>query len=184
MAIHAPTRKLRGVLKHINPKLKFDRNPFDSSTIGKLKAEVAYVAGKNGRAKYLYTTDASGRVRTVTAAPLKLKPAGQPRVPHFRNPPDRVPGQDEAGHLIADLFQGSGGRENILAQLKDVNQKTFKDMESRWAGDIRGGKHVSVHLDVDYDPGSGRPTGFRITETIADPRTGEVRKRPLPYIPN
>ncbi len=174
MAIKRPTKQLRGLLKHINPKLKFVRDPFDSSTITKLKAEVAYVAGKKGtKGKYLYTTDSKGRIKTAAGF---LTPKSKPRVSHHGNPTGKLPG-DEAGHLIADVFDGSGGRENIVAQLKDVNQKQFKAMEKSWSDALGNGSTVRVQIDVDYGSG-GRPTGFTVTQWV------DGVKRVLPYIPN
>jgi hypothetical protein len=167
MAIKVPSTRLRGVLKHINPKLKFDPKPFDRSTVGKLKADVAYVSAKRGsKANYLYTTDSAGRIKSVTADPLVLKPKGQKRGSYtYKNPAGKT-GLDDSGHLIGDRFDGAGGRENIVAQLSATNQGAWKQMEERWARALEANPgSVSVEVEVIYGPG-GRPVGFNVAEWI------------------
>ncbi len=169
MAVKVPTRKLRGVLKHINPKLRFDPKPFDRSTVGKLKADVAYVSAKRGsKANYLYTTDSAGRIKSVTADPLVLKPKGQKRGGYtYRNPAGKT-GLDDSGHLIGDRFDGAGGRENIVAQLSTTNQGAWKQMEQLWDDALRAKPgSVSIEIEIDYGPG-GRPIGFLVSEWIGN----------------
>lgn len=168
MAVKAPTKKLRGVLKHINPKLKFDRKPFDKNTLGKFKADIAYVSSRGrSRARYLYTTDSQGRIKTVIADPLILKKSGRARSSYTYQNPTGKTAADDSGHLIADRFDGAGSRENIVSQLSSTNQGAWKNMEQRWADALNATppKSVSVEIQVQYGSG-GRPTGFRVIEWI------------------
>ncbi len=168
MPVKNPSEKLRGRLAKINPRLKFDPKPFDQKTIGGLKADIAYVSSKKGsKAEYLYTTDSEGRIKSVHAERLVLKPEGTPRGSYtYRNPRDKRAG-DDSGHLIADRFEASGGRDNIVAQLSSLNQGAWKAMEDRWAREISSGKQVSVALDVAYGE-TGRPIRFDVTEYVTD----------------
>ncbi|MDO5287702.1 MAG: DNA/RNA non-specific endonuclease [Actinomycetia bacterium] len=168
MAVKAPSTKLKGILSHINPKLKFDTRPFDRTTIGKLKANATYVSSRRGSAaQYIYTTDAAGRIKTVTADPLVLKASGRARGSYtYRNPAGKQAG-DDSGHLIADRFDGAGSRENIVAQLSSTNQGAWKDMEKQWADALSASppKTVKVEINVQYGAG-GRPIGFDVKEWI------------------
>lgn len=173
MAVKAPTKKLRGVLKHINPKLKFDRKPFDKNTLGKFKADIAYVSSRGrSRARYLYTTDSQGRIKTVIADPLILKKSGRARSSYTYQNPTGKTAVDDSGHLIADRFDGAGSRENIVSQLSSTNQGAWKNMEQRWADALNATppKSVKVNIEIQYGTG-GRPTGFLVTEWIDGTRS-------------
>ncbi len=104
---------LHGRFKKIADKLKvtkYDAAPRVRGSETGLGPNAHYSAGKSGPGKprYEYVTDDQGRIRAAYAQELKLKPEGQPRGWHNSNTPGKLP-TDDAGHLFADLFDGSGG---------------------------------------------------------------------------
>lgn len=56
-----------------------------------------------------------------------------PRLPHSRNTPGKIKGQDHAGHLAADRFGGSPKIDNLVSQLSDVNFRQYRKIENEWA---------------------------------------------------
>ena len=161
-----PAHLPKGIMDQVAKHLKWVDEPFDSKTLGKLKADVAYTTGKRGkRTSYAYTTDASGRIKTAHAYPLRLD--GTKRASHSRNPADKVPGQDHAGHLLGDVFGGSQKLDNIVAQTSDVNLKEFGKAERRWRDMLEKNPNADLNVDIDVTYGSnGRPIKFEINETI------------------
>lgn len=169
MATKVPTAKLRGPFRKLVDKLKvveFDKAKFNSSTLGGLEPNMYYRAGKNvpGKPRYEYVTDSKGRITGAYTDDLKLKPQGQKRGSHNSKSKGKLDG-DDAGHLFADQFDGSGGLDNIVSQARDLNQGAWKDMEESWADAIRSGKKVEVFTEVKYGDGA-RPTGFTVKTVI------------------
>lgn len=160
---------LRGRFKKIADKLKvteYGKVPRTRKTSTGLKPNAKYSAGKSGSGKprYKYVTDDQGRIRAAHAQELKLKPDGQPRGWHNSNTPGKLP-TDDAGHLFADLFDGSGGLGNLASQARELNQGAWKEMEKGWADALRDGKKVEVLIEVDYGNGV-RPSGFNVSTVI------------------
>ena len=169
MATKVPTAKLRGPFKALVEKLKvveFDAAKFNKNTVGGLEPNMYYKAGKNkpGKPKYEYVTDDKGRIKAAYAENLHLKPEGQKRGPHNSKSPGKRPG-DDAGHMFADQFDGSGGLDNIVSQARELNQGAWRDMETDWADALREGKQVEVFIDIDYGDGA-RPTGFTVHSVV------------------
>lgn len=149
--------------------------PRPTKTSTALKPDVVYTAGKGAKnrqgkkIRYVYTTDSKGRLASAHARPLELPPMNQ-RGSHNPNTPGKMPG-DHAGHLIADMFGGSGKLDNLVSQLSQVNLSKMKRIESDWLD--RLGKNPAEVFDVDIDViygAGGRPTGFNVTEILENGR--------------
>ena len=82
------------------------------------------------------------------------------RLTHNANTPDKVKGQDHAGHLIGDRFGGSPNLDNLVSQHKDVNLSAYKVLENKWAEAIKSGKNVKIQMQIEYAAGTRRPTRF------------------------
>ena len=83
---------------------------------------------------------------------------------------EKISGEDHAGHLIADIFGGSGSLGNIVSMAKDVNLKHFARLEKRWYDALESGKAVDVKIKVNYKGGSKRPDSFDVEYKIEGSR--------------
>ncbi len=168
-----------------NHRLKYVDVPLHRPGGGrtKLKPDVVYTSGKpgartpSGPVKYVYTTDSRGRLASAHARPLQL-PEKMKRGSHYRNTPGKQQG-DHAGHLIADLFGGSGKLDNVVSQLSDVNLRKMAELERGWAKRLAHGESFDLDITVHYSADGTRPVGFDIVETLTD-----GRRRRHPYMTN
>lgn len=132
---------------------------------GGLKPNKVYTSGKpNSPVRYAYQTDGLGRLKSAHARPLQIPP-GNTRGPHNPNTPGKLPG-DHAGHLIADMFGGSGGLDNLVSQASDINLSKMRKLENQWAKRIRAGEDINVDIRVIYDGTGRRPVGFNVYEIV------------------
>ena len=82
------------------------------------------------------------------------------RLTHNANTPDKVKGQDHAGHLIGDRFGDSPKLDNLVSQHERVNLSEYKRMENTWENAIKSGKRVKIQMSIEYATGTSRPTRF------------------------
>ncbi|MCG3364814.1 two-partner secretion domain-containing protein [Neisseria meningitidis] len=122
---------------------------------GKLLPNIRYKAGEFD---YLYETDTLGRIKSFETDNLQL--TQRDRLKHNSKTPDKVKGQDHAGHLIGDRFGGSPNLDNLVSQHKDVNLSAYKVLENKWAEAIKSGKNVKIQMQIEYAAGTRRPTRF------------------------
>ena len=104
-------------------------------------------------------TDDLGRIKSFNTDNLQLTSREQ-RLTHNANTPDKVKGQDHAGHLIGDRFGGSPKLENLVSQHERVNLSEYKRMENTWENAIKSGKRVKIQMSIEYAMGTSRPTRF------------------------
>ncbi len=133
---------------------------------GSLKPNVRYQAGEF---EYIYTTDANGHISSFHADELHLTERAD-RLRHDADTPGKQDG-DHAGHLAGDRFGGSEKLDNIVSQLRNVNLSQYKKLENLWARSLDpyqtgGPKDVSVDVQINTDPATGRPTSFVVRYTI------------------
>ena len=84
---------------------------------------------------------------------------------------------DDGGHLIANRFGGSGGKENLDAQNSNLNRGGYKAMENQWAQDMENGNQIYAHVETYKSDGSDRPDaymGYYIEEDPNGNRWGET----------
>ncbi|WP_205838754.1 DNA/RNA non-specific endonuclease, partial [Neisseria meningitidis] len=122
---------------------------------GKLLPNIRYKAGEFD---YLYETDTLGRIKSFETDNLQL--TQRDRLKHNSKTPDKVKGQDHAGHLIGDRFGGSPNLDNLVSQHKDVNLSAYKVLENKWAEAIKSGKNVKIQMQIEYAAGTRHPTRF------------------------
>ncbi len=102
-------------------------------TIGPLPPNSVFKTGKFG---YIAKSDKFGRLSEV-AGELKLDLGSRGK--HNPNSPGKVKGEDHAGHIIADMFGGSGDLDNIVSQAQKVNQSLYKKLENTWKKALQNG---------------------------------------------
>ncbi|WP_048800118.1 DNA/RNA non-specific endonuclease, partial [Streptococcus constellatus] len=76
---------------------------------------------------------------------------------------------DDGGHLIASMFNGSGDIDNLVAMHKEVNRNggEWYSMEQEWKKAIENGKSVTdVKLEPVYSGNSLRPDSFIVKYRI------------------
>ena len=118
---------------------------------------------------YKYTTDSLGRITSAQADELALGMAernlySQRTVGGI----DRL-ADDDGGHLIASMFNGSGDIDNLVAMHKEVNRNggEWYSMEQEWKKAIENGKSVTdVKLEPVYSGNSLRPDSFIVKYRI------------------
>ena len=137
---------------------------FTNGRKNKLKPNIKY---KTGEYDYLYETDKLGRISKFETENLQLTKRDQ-RLPHSKNTPGKVKGQDHAGHLVGDRFGGSPKIDNLVSQLSDVNLKQYKKIEDEWAAALKEvpPKKVTVDVDIIYSENNMRPEKFKVRYTI------------------
>lgn len=84
---------------------------------------------------------------------------------------DNPYGKDDGGHLIAALFGGYFGKENLSAQDSNLNRGDYKKMEMEWAQRLNDGYKVFVNIET---LGADRPSaymGYAIFEAPDGTRT-------------
>ncbi|WP_229596563.1 DNA/RNA non-specific endonuclease [Rossellomorea vietnamensis] len=90
---------------------------FTNGRKNSLRPNIRY---RTGEYEYLYETDHMGRISKFETENLQLTKREE-RLPHSKNTPGKVKGQDHAGHLAGDRFGGSPKLDNLVSQLSDVN---------------------------------------------------------------
>ena len=82
--------------------------------------------------------------------------------------------EDDGGHLIASIFKGSGGFDNLVAMDGNLNKGEWKKLKNMWANALKGKdgkkkinpKPVKPDIEVVYKGDSQRPVKFNIVYQI------------------
>lgn len=114
-----------------------------------------------------YKTDSLGRIVSCDGNATST-PDGErdEKAQKMAGGEDRRPG-DQGGHIMARIFGGAKGIENMLAMRGTaINQSVYKRMENVIGKALEDGKEVHVHVDVEYEGDSQRPSKITVTYTI------------------
>lgn len=65
---------------------------------------------------------------------------------------------DDGGHIIARILGGSEGEENLVPMRRTINRGDYKKMENEIAKNLQEGKNVDLHIDLEYEEDSKRPS--------------------------
>ncbi|WP_181025645.1 DNA/RNA non-specific endonuclease [Rathayibacter rathayi] len=131
-------------------------------------------------------TNADGLIERVIVETLQLKPTGRPRFKHDPNTPGKLP-TDDAGHLIADVFDGSPELDNLVSQAKVLNRgagSKWRAMERAWEdalSDVPPRAVTDIEIKVLYD-GDKRPISLDVTYKIDGEPDGDNFPNPVPNI--
>ncbi|MGK8688756.1 DNA/RNA non-specific endonuclease [Bacillus cereus] len=122
---------------------------------------------------HTYKTDSERRITSVEGelkiGDAKRNPYAQRKVgqngPNGRN--DRLK-DDDGGHLIASMFEGSGDIDNLVAMNSQINRSGGKwySLEQKWSQALADGKTVKVKIEPIYLDDSIRPSQFKIAYEI------------------
>lgn len=121
-----------------------------------------------------YRTDENGNKVSCDAEP-EIHEEGKRNITEQRESggEDRKEG-DQGGHIIARILGGAEGEENLVPMRGTINQGDYKKMELEIKRALEEGKQVSIHIDLEYDGTSSRPTKIMATYTINGKKTDIV----------
>ncbi|NCG68476.1 hypothetical protein GWJ21_11075 [Bacillus coagulans] len=126
-----------------------------------LKPNVQYMTSQG----YKYTTDELGRIIDVEAK-LELGNAKRNNYAQRTVGGDDRLVNDDSGHLIAIIFEGSGEIDNLVPMDTKLNRSEYKTLENTWKAALKEGKSVEVKIKPIYRGKSNRPSIFEITFKI------------------
>lgn len=78
---------------------------------------------------------------------------------------------DDGGHIIARILGGAEGEENLVPMRRTINRGDYKRMENEISKALQEGKKVTMHVDIEYDGDSSRPSKIRVEYTIDGKKT-------------
>lgn len=78
---------------------------------------------------------------------------------------------DDGGHIIAKILGGAEGEENLVPMRRTINRGDYKKMENEISKALQEGKKVTVHIDLEYDGDSQRPSKIRAEYIIEGKKT-------------
>ncbi|TCP31225.1 putative ribonuclease toxin of YeeF-YezG toxin-antitoxin module [Scopulibacillus darangshiensis] len=140
-----------------------------------LKPNVEYTS-KEG---YTYRTDDEGR---ITSCKGKLVLGNGKRSGYFQKKVGGVfrKSGDDGGHLIATIFKGSGGLDNLVPMDANLNRGAYKSLENTWGKALSAGDNVDISVKPIYKGDSLRPVKFEIKYKIGndDPIKVKLRNQP------
>jgi hypothetical protein len=73
---------------------------------------------------------------------------------------------DDGGHIIAKILGGAEGEENLVPMRRTINRGDYKKMENEISKALQERKKVTVHIDLEYNEDSGRPSKICAEYTI------------------
>ena len=121
-----------------------------------------------------YRTDENGNKVSCDAEP-KISEEGKRNITEQRESggEDRKEG-DQGGHIIARILGGAEGEENLVPMRGTINQGDYKKMELEIKRALEEGKQVRIHIDLEYDRTSSRPTKIMAAYAVGEKRTDIV----------
>ncbi len=125
---------------------------------------------------HAYKTDSERRITSVEGelkiGDAKRNPYAQRKAgengPNGRNDRNDRLKDDDGGHLIASMFEGSGDIDNLVAMNSQINRSGGKwySLEQEWAKALADGKTVKVKIEPKYAEDNIRPISFDIEYEI------------------
>jgi len=116
---------------------------------------------------YKYETDSNGRIISAEGK-LQIKDHEGRREMDPRHTVDKgnYKETDDRGHLIADMFNGSGGLENVVPMDANLNRGDYVKLEKSLAEAVKDGADVRLKVEPKYEGDSARPSEFKVSYTI------------------
>ncbi|MFA0960282.1 DNA/RNA non-specific endonuclease [Roseivirga sp. BDSF3-8] len=75
---------------------------------------------------------------------------------------DGIVGQDDGGHLIANILYGPGEQINYLPMTSALNRGDWKSMENSWKAALNEGKDVNIEIIPIFEGDVKRPEAFQV----------------------
>lgn len=128
---------------------------------GKLLPNNQYVAGSG-----IYETDENSRITSFEAT-LESTPDSERDLDAQKEVggKDRLE-NDDGGHLIARIFGGASGLENLVPMRNVINRGDYKQFENGCANDLKEGHDVNLKGEIVYPEGSDRPSEIKVEKEV------------------
>lgn len=128
---------------------------------GKLLQNNQYVAGSG-----IYETDENSRITSFEAT-LESTPDSERDLDAQKEVggKDRLE-NDDGGHLIARIFGGASGSENLVPMRNVINRGDYKQFENGCANDLKDGQAVNLKGEIVYPEGSDRPSEIKVVKEV------------------
>lgn len=78
---------------------------------------------------------------------------------------------DDGGHIIARILGGAEGEENLVPMRRTINRGDYKRMENEISKALQEGKDVTMHVEIEYDGDSSRPSKIQVEYIIDGKKT-------------
>ncbi len=113
-----------------------------------------------------YKTDAHGNIIACDSRPVYTEDGSRNMKEQRESGGEERQDSDDGGHVIARILGGAEGNENLVPMRRTVNRGDYKKMENEIARSLQEGKEVVLHIDLQYEKDSGRPSDIRAEYTI------------------
>lgn len=123
---------------------------------GEILPDIEYTANGN-----VYKTDGNGNKISCDSNPEYTEEGSRNMKEQKESGGEERREDDDGGHIIARILGGSEGEENLVPMRRTINRGDYKRMENEIAKALQEGKEVSVHIKIEYNSESGRPTKIR-----------------------
>lgn len=133
---------------------------------GEILSDIEYTVNENK-----YKTDEHGNIISCDSEP-SYTPEGTRNIKEQRE----VGGNerlenDDGGHIIAKILGGAEGEENLVPMRRTINRGDYKKMENEISNALQDGEDVSIHINLEYEGDSKRPSMIRSEYNIDDKKT-------------
>lgn len=121
-----------------------------------------------------YQTDGKGRIKTCDAKPRSTEEGSRDLKEQREAGGEERQKEDDGGHIIARVLGGTEGGENLVPMRRTINRGDYKKMENEIGKALEDGKDVTMHIQLEYDGDSRRPSRIRVEYTIDGKKTVAV----------
>ncbi len=146
--------------KKIFGKLEKMKNIKPLSLSDDLPPNLSYIS--NG---YFYHTDQLGRIK-YAGGKLRLDKGGKNFTDFGKKIVCPNGKHGDGGHIIANIFGGSGGPENVVSMGQNTNRSAYKKWENTHRKALLNKRNVYAFIEIIYEGISKIPTEFILKSSI------------------
>ena len=133
---------------------------------GEILPNIEYIVNEN-----TYKTDENGNKVSCDSSPEYTEDGSRNVKEQKESGGEERQEDDDGGHIIARILGGAEGEENLVPMRRTINRGDYKKMENEIAKALQESKKVTIHIDLEYNGASQRPSKIRAGYTIDDKKT-------------
>ena len=118
-----------------------------------------------------YRTDGYGNIIACDSRPVYTEEGSRNMKEQRESGGEERQDSDDGGHIIARILGGAEGSENLVPMRRTINRGDYKKMENEIAAALQEGKEVVLHIELQYEGDSGRPSKLQAAYTIEGKQT-------------
>lgn len=118
-----------------------------------------------------YKTDGHGNKVSCDANPEYTEEGARNMKEQKESGGDERQEDDDGGHIVARVLGGAEGEENLVPMRRTINRGDYKRMENEISKALQEGKKVHLHIDIDYERNSIRPSKLQSEYVIDGKKT-------------